>query len=102
MLSFLTKQHFVPFLGQMFNVALENGVLPLNLQEVADETRHGAQGYKREPFSLFFCAPATVPLNQGTYMLTHPIMGELHIFLVPVGRQGEGGNEQISYQALFN
>jgi hypothetical protein len=49
-------------------------------------------------FSIVFRGPAARFLPQHTYRLRHPRLGELDLFLVPVGRQGEN----IQYEAVFN
>lgn len=38
------------------------------------------------------------PLSQGLHALRHPVLGELDLFLVPVGRDREGW----LYEAVFN
>jgi hypothetical protein len=49
-------------------------------------------------FSIVFRGPATRFLPQRTYRLRHPRLGELDLFLVPVGRQAE----DIHYETVFN
>jgi len=39
-----------------------------------------------ECFSLAFRAPVTPRLEQRAYILAHPALGEVMLFLVPVGR----------------
>lgn len=48
------------------------------------------------PFSLLFRNVASLP--QQIHRLVHPSLGEVDIFLVPVGRQGDA----TIYQAVFN
>jgi hypothetical protein len=54
-------------------------------------------GAPREPFSLLFVGPPDPVLPQATYLLGHPALGELPIFLVPVGRDADGAR----YEAVF-
>ena len=54
-------------------------------------------GAPREPFSLLFVGPADPLLPQATYLLTHPALGELPVFLVPVGQDADG----VRYEAVF-
>jgi hypothetical protein len=56
-----------------------------------------ATGAPREPFSLLFVGPADPALAQATYLLTHAVLGELAVFLVPVGRDADG----MRYEAVF-
>ncbi|MBI4751527.1 MAG: hypothetical protein HY774_23855 [Acidobacteria bacterium] len=50
-----------------------------------------------EEFSLTFLGPLEYQLIQQTLHLSHPVMGELDIFIVPVSRDQNG----ISYEAVF-
>jgi hypothetical protein len=52
----------------------------------------------RPPFSLIFLGPDENVLPQKLYRLRHEDLGEVTIFLVPVGRDAKG----VSYQAVFN
>lgn len=51
-----------------------------------------------EQFSLFFLGPPEAPVWQGLYQLTHDQLGQLEIFLVPIGRDQTG----VQYEAVFN
>ena len=50
-----------------------------------------------ESFSLLFEGPKHRPLPQGVFELSHPGLGMLEIFLVPVGVDGAR-----HYEAVFN
>ena len=54
---------------------------------------------RSEPFSLIFLGPPNPILPQATYRLTHDQLGELDIFIVPVGPDPQG---RIQYEAVFN
>lgn len=49
-------------------------------------------------FSLTLRGPLQPQLEQGIHLLEHAVLGELAIFLVPVGRDAAG----MDYQAIFN
>ena len=49
-------------------------------------------------FSLMFRAPGEVSAEQNTYRLSHPELGEMDIFLVPVKRDAEG----LYFESVFN
>jgi hypothetical protein len=60
-----------------------------------------------ERFSLIFHGPPDRLLPQKLYSLRHDTMGELQLFLVPVGEKAEGVGENrrrvgYRYQAVFN
>jgi hypothetical protein len=50
-------------------------------------------------FSVAFEGKAGVPLDQGTYELSHPNLGAFPVFLSPVGLT-DGANQR--YEAVFN
>lgn len=53
---------------------------------------------REESFSLIFRGSLNQPLRQRTYKMTHPKLGDLEIFLVPVGKD-DGARY---YEAVFN
>ena len=53
---------------------------------------------RAEPFALTVHVPASVPYGQGTHVLTHPRLGELEVFMVPLGPMGP----VMRYEAIFN
>lgn len=52
----------------------------------------------RPPFSLLFRGPGEFILPQKLYAMKHAVMGELSLFLVPIGKDQHG----VRYEALFN
>jgi hypothetical protein len=80
---------FAEYLGDIFDIDVEPGrSISLQLLEAAalDTTRAGGQPSLREPFSLLFAtADAQGVLPQATYRVRHQQLGELSLFLVPVG-----------------
>ena len=53
---------------------------------------------KQERFSLVFRTSNDFFLGQGERPLEHDVMGEISLFLVPVGRDEDG----TCYEAVFN
>ena len=51
-----------------------------------------------EAFSIFFHGPPEPFMSQGIRKLNHPILGELSMFLVPIGQDKDG----FQYEAVFN
>ena len=62
------------------------------------EIRARTQMPKQESFSLFFLGPLDVFLPQGLHTLRHDQLGELSLFLVPVGKS----DASFQYEAVFN
>lgn len=52
----------------------------------------------QEQFSLFFQGPIEPFLPQQTYHFTHGELGELSLFMVPIGKDQAGSQ----YQVVFN
>ena len=92
---------FTPHLGSTFNVVTTSEPIPLVLSTV---TSLGAAPAPRgdfvfrAPFSLVFLGPAAVLLPQRTYRLSHGSLGELDIFLVPLGPK----DGKLRYEAVFS
>lgn len=91
---------FVPVVGDKLEVidsATGAAVTALRLTS-AEPLPHGLPGH-REPFSLTFEGPDSVPLGQGTYVMRHPaIEDELPIFIVPIAER----DHTRRYQAIFS
>jgi hypothetical protein len=85
---------FSPHLEAVFDMQAAGGVVPLKLAKVDPVGDSGRAG---GAFSLIFVAPKGPWLPQGIYPVTHPVLGILEIFLVPVG-PASGGN---GYNAVF-
>ena len=96
MLDTLTLDHWRECVGQSFHVSLgQDAGIDLKLTTA---TPLGAEsGYRRQPYSLLFAGPLTPLLPQATYPLRNESMGELGIFLVPLGPQGQA----MRYEAIF-
>ena len=52
---------------------------------------------QRRPFSIVFRGPTDVHLPQRIYTLENHEMGSMDLFLVPIGRDGQG----MRYEAIF-
>ena len=53
---------------------------------------------RQQAFSVFFLGPADRLMPQHVYHLSHAQLGELDLFLVPIGKQERG----YEYEAVFN
>lgn len=96
MLETLTKELWENYLGKEFNADAGNSsALPMKLAAVSGYGRRMGGG--REAFSLLFLGPLQPILPQRIYRLSHDGLGELDIFLVPIGPQADG----MGYEAVF-
>jgi hypothetical protein len=92
----LTPSLFEPHVGDVFVLAHTVPERRLTLDAV---NRHPTQqgGLRAEPFSLVFVGD--VVLEQRIFAMTHPALGALEIFLVPIGPDPSG---RLQYEAVFN
>ncbi|MEZ0578981.1 hypothetical protein [Nocardioides sp. MH1] len=80
--------------------AAETPRVPLVLAEatlLGEAGAPSADGAERQQFSLLFRGPADLQLLQGLWLLEHDGLGELALFLVPLGPDAEGPR----YEAAF-
>lgn len=99
--TWLTYDLFADRVGEAFDVTLQEGPdISLELVDATESAEPGGpgpDGQERQQFSLVFRGPATLALTQATYRLDHAELGELDLFLVPIGRDSEG----VRYEAAF-
>ena len=94
-----TQADFASQLNTIFRVSLGTST-PVELKLVTVKG-HESEEYERpdmERFSLLFSGPSNFFLSQQTYRMKHEEMGELDIFLVPIGRE----SDTFLYEAVFN
>ena len=90
---------FAPHLNELFRVRVgDETVYPLTLVEVSPLRPAGHRDLRRDPFELRFHGPGPQHLVQRIHRLENDALGALEIFLVPIGRAGDG----FVYQAIFN
>lgn len=95
MSEMLTKEAFAENLKTTFRIPFQSGEnAELELIEVVETMTTPTQ----QQFSLFFRGPLAYLLPQATYHLLHDKMGEMDIFIVPVGKEPDG----FRYEAVFN
>jgi hypothetical protein len=92
---YLTKKMFEENVNTRFWL-VEDGFDPqaLDLVEFID----GHSTATQEQFSLRFRGDRAMVFPQRIYRLTHDAIGELELFLVPIGRDDTG----TFYEAVFN
>ena len=91
----LTKEIFSESLETKFRLDREpSRSIELELIELNE----GVSTPGHEQFSLIFRGPLDYFLGQGTYHMEHDKMGEIDLFLVPVGQEQDG----FHYEVIFN
>lgn len=91
------KQSFLTTVGSDYHMPFDNGTtLVLTLDKLVERCDLDGQGL--ENYSLFFSGPVDFPLSQGTYSMGHEQLGQLYLFLVPIGRE----QQRMFYQAVIS
>lgn len=94
----LTHALFRPLVGESFDLPDAAGALVLSDAQEHDRAGGpGPDGQARRQFSLLFTGPLDRALAQGTYPLHHDALGEVELFLVPLGPAGN----TMRYEAAF-
>jgi hypothetical protein len=87
---------FAACLNQDFEIVFADGTLPLKLSEARPLGQRPES--LREPFTLTFLGPANLRLPQGIYKMRNATLGEMEIFLVPIGAD----QTSSTFEAVFN
>jgi hypothetical protein len=95
MLENWTQELFEQNLNSLFEVELP-GVGRQNLELTALTRLNSSPAVVA--FSVIFRGPLEQPFGQGMYPIRHARMGQVDLFLVPVGREADG----MRYEAVFN
>lgn len=94
----LSHADFSDKIGQVFSIGDQDvPQIPLTLTEAEELKVQRIMPGGRQPFSLVFVARDPRVLPQRIYRLEHNGLGDLDIFLVPIGKDANG----VSYQAMF-
>jgi len=97
----LTYDLFAGRVGESFEVGSDvTAAVAMELTEAAegsDPAGVGPDGTARNQFSLVFRGPVAPVLPQAIYRLVHAELGELDLFLVPIGPDAAG----MRYEAAF-
>lgn len=81
----VTVDDFSSLLGKRFRLLTENGTKThARLIEASSPKTRRALRFRREHFSIVFDVPTDVELFQGHYRISHPQIGSMELFMVPV------------------
>ena len=69
------------------------------IAEVKPVTSHGDA--ERVPFSVLFISETEKNYGQQIYSIRHPDLGEVDLFLVPLGPRKTDAGTGMSYEAVF-
>ena len=95
MIQNINKEMFSESVKTKFRLTAETSD-PVELELI--QLTEGVSSPRHEQFALLFLGPQNPFLPQAIYQLHHDTLGELDLFLVPVGRDQNG----FQYEAVFN
>jgi len=85
-----TVNDFSRLLGKRFGLLTEDGTTSYaKLIETNSPRARRALRFRREHYSIVFDVPDSVDLVQGRYRISHPQIGSLDLFMVPVDLPGK-------------
>ena len=96
MLDRLSLEDFSPLVGSEVEVSAYGQQARLTIKEAALIKSPSPRA--SQPFHLVLSAPAAWRQPQGLFKLAHPSLGEIELFVVPIGPDGGGFN----YEVIFN
>ena len=100
MLDALAAKDFESHLNTEFRLTLDDQTtVPLELIRVEGVRGDTVAESKREPFSIILRSADNAAYEQQICRLEHERLGELHLFLVPIGPSRDGG---MCYEAVFS
>ena len=94
----LTCALFLERVNETFRITAGAESLDLQLTECSLINSPSGESQGRQPFSLVFRGPVSPVLAQRIYPLENKALGELELFLVPIGPDKLG----MRYEAVFN
>jgi hypothetical protein len=99
MSKLISEAEFAANLNSVFRI---NADLPepfeLKLVEVNHKNVDPTEEAGMERFSIILVGPNDRFIDQQMYPLKHDVLGEVDLFLVPIGRETDG----FRYEAVFN
>ncbi|MFD0894874.1 hypothetical protein KBB96_04345 [Luteolibacter ambystomatis] len=94
----LSRDWFLPHLNSRFSMSLTgSSTVDMTLSEVSAETRIHNDANAYTAFTILFDAPKGSPAAEGIYHIRHPQLGEMDLFLAPVGNT----IARLQYEAAF-
>jgi hypothetical protein len=96
----ITPFHFIPQIGTTVRTRTNANTIFLRIVAVEDRRSEAAgtlPSWARAPFAVMFEKLGSARMPQGTYLVSHPRLGRLPLFLVPIG----AADGPPRYEAVF-
>ena len=94
----LKEEVFAQHLNTTFYIPFDDKRVELELVKVAGDKSSMDKIKGMERFALYFQGPVDLYLPQHTYRMEHDALGQLDIFIVPVGVK----DKRYQYEAVFS
>lgn len=95
----LGHEPFEDCLDDTFVIEVEGGEeVEVTMAEVSDRGKAPGEAERDRAFSVVFRGPEGVRIPQGVHRLRHPELGEMDLFLVPIGPDEDGPR----FEAVFS
>ena len=91
----ITVDTFRPFVGTAFTTETPHGKLSFTLDETLYNERYNTGPY--HCFTLILSGPGNVFFPQGNYVFRQESLGEVPVFLIPIGKTETGFQYQVVY-----
>ncbi|OXM85710.1 DUF6916 family protein [Paenibacillus rigui] len=95
-MEFFSAAAFREAIHTEFRIGLEGGAVILRLETIEELAIRSDV----EQFSLLLKGPLDPFLPQQMYRLQHEQLGELDLFVVPIGREQDGFKYEIAFNLL--
>jgi hypothetical protein len=96
MLEGITHQSFESIIGETVDLKSGNDHFRATIEDVSLLTEHPS--HSRQPFSVILRADDAQDHGQRVYQVSHPRLGVLDLFAVPIGPGATG----MRYEIVFN
>jgi len=96
MLEKLRKEDFEPLIGQKIKVGAGAASAELEVAEASELKSPSPR--EAPPFRVILRSHEGWRAPQGMFRVEHPTLGDLELFVVPIGPDGKG----LCYEILFN
>lgn len=92
----LKLSRFEPLVDTQFVVSTELGAaVPIEVSMTMSELRTRPAPPSYQQYAMLFVGPLDPLLPQGMYRFRHEQLGELSLFMVPVGRDSSGSQYEV-------
>ncbi|OYP36008.1 DUF6916 family protein [Rhodopirellula sp. MGV] len=96
-LQSLTAEFVSEFAGETFVFSTDDQSVEAQLVEIRESSQPALSPSVRKGFSILFQFPPGSLVTQRTYRLTHPELGQLHLFVVPVSPSESGPSVEVVF-----